>query len=226
VEDENGDLLADSYNIFNRWKNCFSQLLNVNNVSDVTQIEVHAAEPLVSGPGRLEVEIAIAKSKKYKSPDSVQIPAELLQAGSEILLSAFHKLVNSVWNKEELPYQWKESIIIPIHKKGDKTDCNNYCGISLLSTSYKILFNTLLSRLIPYINEIIGDQCGFRHNRSTTDQIFCIEISKKKWEYNGTVHQLFTDFKKAYDSVRREVLYNILTEFGVLMKLVRLIKMC
>jgi hypothetical protein len=46
------------------------------------------------------------------------------------------------------------------------------------------------------------------------------------WEYNETVHQLFIDFKKAYDSVRREVLYNILIEFGIPMKLVRLIKMC
>jgi hypothetical protein len=56
-----------------------------------------------------------------------------------MLLSAIHKLINSVWNKEELSNQWKESIIVPVHKKGDKTDCNNYRGISLLSTSYKIL---------------------------------------------------------------------------------------
>jgi hypothetical protein len=50
----------------------------------------------------------------------------------------------------------------------------------------------------------------------------------EKWEYNETVHQLFVDFKKAYDSVRREVLYNILIEFRVPMKLhvVGLIKMC
>jgi hypothetical protein len=46
------------------------------------------------------------------------------------------------------------------------------------------------------------------------------------WEYNGTVHQLFIDFKKAYDSVRREALYNILIEFGIPRKLVGLIKMC
>jgi hypothetical protein len=61
--------------------------------------------------------------------------------------------------------------------------------------------------------------------RSTTDQIFCIRrILKRKWEYNGTVHQLFIDFKKASDSVMRDVLYNILIEFGVSMKFVRLIK--
>jgi hypothetical protein len=126
-----------------------------------------------------------------------------------------------------LPDQWKESIIVPVHEKSDKTDCNNYRWISLLSTSYKILSNVLL-RLGPYIDEIIGDhQCGFLRNRSTTDQIFCIcRILEKKLEYNETVHQLFIDFKKAYDSVRREVLCKILIEFGVPMKLVRLIRMC
>jgi hypothetical protein len=55
-----------------------------------------------------------------------------------MLLSAIHKLINSIWNKEELPDQWKRSVIVPIHKKGDKTDCSNYRGISLLSTSYKM----------------------------------------------------------------------------------------
>jgi hypothetical protein len=99
-------------------------LLNVHNVSDVRQI-VHMAEPLVLGPSRLEVEITIAKLKKYKSPGNDQIQAE-----GEMLLSTIHKLINSIWNKEEMPDQWKESIIVPIHKKDDKTDCNNYHGIS------------------------------------------------------------------------------------------------
>jgi hypothetical protein len=123
-----------------------------------------------------------------------------------------------------LPDQWKESFIVPIHKKGDKADCNNYRGISLLSTSYKILSYIILSRLVPYKDEIIGDrQCGFRCNRSTTEQIFCIhQILAKKWEYNETVRQLFIDLKKAYDSVKREVLYNILIEFGV----PKCVKMC
>ena len=77
------------------------------------------------------------------------------------------------------------------------------------------------------MKEIIGDhQCGFRRNRSTIDHIFCIrQILDKKWEYNEEVHHLFIDFKKAYDSVRREVLYKILIDFGISRKLVRLIKM-
>jgi hypothetical protein len=128
----------------------------------------------------------------------------LIQAGGEMWLSAIHKVVNSPWNKEALPDQWKESIIIQVHKGGDKTDCNNYRGISLLSTSYKMLSNILLSRLNPCIDEIIGI---IRRNRSTTDQIFCIrQILERKWEYSETVYQLFIDFKEAYDSVRKKVL--------------------
>jgi hypothetical protein len=105
------------------------------------------AEPLVPGPSSLQVKIAIAKLKKYKSPGSDQIPAELIQAGGEII------------------------------------DCDNYCRILLLSTSYNILSNILLSRLRPYVDEIIEHhQCGFRRNRSTTGQIFCIRhILEKKW---------------------------------------------
>jgi hypothetical protein len=80
-----------------------------------------------------------------------------------MLLSAIHKLINSIWNKEELPDQCKEFIIVPIHKKSDESNRNNYRGISLLSTSYNMLSN-ILSRLSPCVDEIIGNhQCGFRH---------------------------------------------------------------
>jgi sorting nexin-29 len=100
--------------------------------------------------------------KRCKSPGIDQIPAELIQAVGNTLHSEIHKLTNCVWNKEELPEQWKESFIVPVYKKGDKMDCSNYSGISLLSTKYKIVSNILLSRLTPYVDEIIGDhRCGF-----------------------------------------------------------------
>jgi hypothetical protein len=71
----------------------------------------------VPEPSLVEVEIAIGKLKKYKFPGTDQIPAELNKAEGKILRSGIHRLIRSLWNKEELPQQWKESIIIPIRKK-------------------------------------------------------------------------------------------------------------
>jgi hypothetical protein len=135
MKGENCDLLADSHNIWNRWKNYFSQLLIVYRARDIRQIEIHTAEPLIPDPSHFKVEIAIAKLKRFKSPGSDKIPAELIQEGGEELRSKIHDLINSVCNMDKLPDQWKESIIVLVHKKGDKTDCSNYRGISLLATS-------------------------------------------------------------------------------------------
>jgi hypothetical protein len=74
----------------------------------------------VHDPSPSEVETAIVKLKKYKSPGSDQILAELIQAGEEI-----HKLINSISNTEDLHDQWKESITVPVLQKHDKTYCSN-----------------------------------------------------------------------------------------------------
>jgi hypothetical protein len=174
-------------------------------------IGIHTAELLVPDLCLFEAEIAIAKLKRYKSPGSDQIPAALIHAGGETLQSDIHKLINSRRNKEELPNQWKESIIVAIHKKGNKTHCSNYCEISLLSILYKILSKILLSGLIIYIHKIIGIiSVGFEVRDHLLIRSFTfVRYYRKKWEYNETVHQLFVDFKNSYDSVRKKVMYNI-----------------
>jgi len=189
VKNEKGDLIANSHSIVARWKNYFSQLFNVHGINDVGKAEIHTAEPLVSEPSVSDVELAIYKLKSHKSPGIDQIWAELIKAGGRKICLEIHKFITSIWKQEKLSEEWKESIIVPIHKKGDKTDCNNYRGISLLPTTYKILPNILLSRLIPYAKEIIGDhQCGFRRNRSTIDHIFCI---RQILEKNGNTMNQF-----------------------------------
>ena len=150
AKDERGDLVADSHSIVATWRNYFSQLFNRHGVKDVGQAEIHTSEPLVPEPSASEVELAVDKQKSHKSPGIGQIPAELIKAGGRKICLEIHKLITYIWKKEKLPEECKESIIVPIHKKGDKTDCNNYRGISLLPTTYKILSNILLSRLIPY----------------------------------------------------------------------------
>jgi hypothetical protein len=143
VKDEKGDLVADSHRILSRVRNNFFQLLNIHGVNDVRQIEVRKAETLVPEPSAFEVEMAIEKPKRHESPGTDQIPAELIKARGRIIRSEIHKFIISIWNKEELPEEGKESVIVPIYKKGDKTDCSNYQGISLLSTMYKILSNII-----------------------------------------------------------------------------------
>jgi hypothetical protein len=96
VKEEKCDLLADSHNILVSWKNYYPLLLNVLSVSDVRQAEIHTTELLVPDPSPFEIEIAIAKLKKYISLCSDQIPAELVQRGSETLLSQIYKLINSI----------------------------------------------------------------------------------------------------------------------------------
>jgi hypothetical protein len=98
-----------------------------------------------------------------------------------------------------------------------------------LPTTYKILVNILLSRLTPYAEEIIGDrQCGFRGNSSTIELRVHSAFLKYLRKNGNTMKQCigYLFFKEAYDSVRREVLCNIFIEFGITMKLARLINMC
>ena len=132
VKDEKSDLFADPHSIVVRWRNYFSQLFNVHGVKDVGQVEIHTAGPLVPEPGAFEFELAIGKLKSHKSPGFDEIPSELIKAGSGIICGEIHKLITSISKKEKLPEEWRVSITVPIHKKGDKTDCNNYRGISLL----------------------------------------------------------------------------------------------
>jgi len=130
--------------------------------NNVKQTEIHTTEPLVPEPSAFGVELAIEKINSHISLGTDKIQAELIKTGGRTIRGQIQKLIISVRNKEELPEEWKQSIIVPFYKKGDKTDCNNYRGMSRLPTTYKILSNILLSRFTPYAEEIIGDhQCGF-----------------------------------------------------------------
>jgi hypothetical protein len=103
----------------------------------------------------LEFEISTEKLKRYKSPGIDWIPAELIQGGGDTLRSESHKILISIWYKEELPLWWKESISV-IYKKGDKTGCSNY-GVTSLFTNYiQNLIQYSCQILTTYVEKIIG----------------------------------------------------------------------
>jgi hypothetical protein len=77
------------------------------------------------------------------------------------------KICQKTWEEEQMPEDWKKAVIIPIHKKSDKTECGNYRGISLLNSAYIVFSKVILNRISPYIEENLGEyQCGFRKGRS------------------------------------------------------------
>jgi hypothetical protein len=105
MKDENGDLFADSNSVLERWMNYFCQLLNVHEINDVRQTEIHTSEPLVPKPSSFEVKIAIEKLERCKSQGIGQIPAKLIQTRGNTLCSEMRKHINLTWNKEEFPEQ-------------------------------------------------------------------------------------------------------------------------
>jgi len=99
VKDEKVERFADLHRIMARWRNYFSQLLNVLEDKDVRQAEKHTLETLVPEPTAFELELAIGKLKNHKSPGTDQIPGELIKADGRTICCAIHKLTISIWNK-------------------------------------------------------------------------------------------------------------------------------
>jgi len=124
VKDDKGNLVTDFHNILARWRKHFFQLLNSHEVNNVRQTETLTVELLAPEPNAFEVEKITEKLRGHKSTYIYHIPAELIEAVGRTIRPEVHEIINCtyIWNKEEMPEEWKESIILPIYKNGDKTD--------------------------------------------------------------------------------------------------------
>jgi len=132
-----------------------------------------------------------------------------------------------IWEKEQLPNQWKEGIICPMYKKGDRSDCTNYRPITLLNITHKIFAIILNQRQVDIIETKLCDyQTGFRANRSTIDNIFMIrQIIEKCYEYNIDIHNIFIDYTHAFDSIKRNKILDPLIQYKIPPRLIRLVKL-
>ena len=219
-----GLTLTTEDEILNRWREFFSDLYSADlNCSE--NGTYHLAENYIEPITLEEVKKAILKLKNCKASGEDAVSAELLKYGGQRLVEEIHLLLLNVWSAEIIPLDWLSSIIIPVHKKGDRTKCENYRGISLLNTIYKVFTNILYERVNPYAEEILTDyQCGFRRNKSTTDQCFVLsQIFEKHQEFQISLHCLFIDFKQAFDSLHRSKIGHVLISQGIPSKYVRLI---
>ena len=224
-------MLTGKTEILDHWKRHFDSLLNRD--TEVAATALNALSPLPiqqnmdDTPGHEEIETAIKSLKTGKSAGPYGLAAEFYQRGGSVLVEEVTKVIHCIWDTEVIPNELKDADIIPIFKrKGDKADCTNWRGISLLSIAGKVLSRILLNRQIKLIAEDIlpESQCGIREGRSTTDMVFTLrQLQEKSREQQKPLYMVFIDLTKAFDSVNHEALWQVLGRLGCPSKFVNLI---
>ncbi|KAL3059301.1 hypothetical protein OYC64_011261 [Pagothenia borchgrevinki] len=213
-------LLKDKDARANRWKEHYKDLLNRDTIPEMEALDQLPQQPIVESMGEPpslgEVLDAIKNMKNNKAAGPDGIPTEVLKKGGPDLLKHIHALLLKIWEEEEIPAQLRDALIVSIFKKGDRADCGNYRGISLLSTIGKALARVLANRLTPLSESILPEsQSGFRPNRGTTDMIFTTrQLQEKCREQNQPLYMAFIDLTKAFDSVNCQALWLVLAKIG------------
>ncbi|XP_067839378.1 uncharacterized protein [Heptranchias perlo] len=170
---------------------------------------------------------SIRQLKNNKAPGADGIPAEVLKYGGEALLTRIHNFITLVWEEKSMSGDLRDTVIVTIFKKGDRSDCRNYREISRLSATGKVIVGILLNRLLPVAEEFLPEsQCSFRPSRGTMDMIFSArQVQEKCREQHQPLYMAFFDLAKAFDSVNREGLWSILLKFGCPLKFVTILRL-
>lgn len=173
-----------------------------------------------------EVQVAIGKLRKNKAVGLDRISAEVLQALDDRGLKALHLLCQKIWTTGLWPEDWSTSVLLPLHKKGPVTDCDNYRLIALISHTSKIMLYILQARLQAFLlHQIAPEQAGFVKGRGTREQILnARQLIEKAREYYVPMYLCFVDYEKAFDNVRWPKLWTSLKELGVPPHLTTLVK--
>ena len=232
VKSEDGDtLFTEKDDINRRWTEHFSKLLNLPSTVDESVLDslprYSTNQNLLKPPTLEEVEIAIAKTGNRKAPGEDGIPAEIFKHGGDAIIKKLHQIFLQVWACEKVPTDWRDAIFVTIFKKkGDSTVCGNYRGISLLSVAGKIFAKLLLNRINDTVEKILPEaQCGFRKSRSTADMIFAArQIQEKCLEKDKDLYMVFIDLTKAYDTVSRDLLWQLLKRYGIPDKIINILE--
>lgn len=167
-----------------------------------------------------EVENEIRKLKKGKAQREDGIINEFLKILKQDERMDIWFFLNRIWRSSKIPQRWRLSEIVPIYKKGSRTDTKNYRGVSLLSTFYKTYVGIIARRLKLWVekNKVLSEaQAGFRENRGVRDQVFILRtiIDEKIKRSKGNVFIMFVDFAGAFDKIDRTLLCSKLRKIGV-----------
>ena len=139
--------------------------------------------------------------------------------GIDILDKPLEILFNYILDKQCFPKSWSKGVIIPVYKKGDNTDVNNYRGITLISCFAKLFTTVINERLKKWsvVNDIITDvQFGFKANYSTVDAIFLLNsFIEKQLRNRSKLYCCFIDLQKCFDSIYRNGLWVKLIKMGI-----------
>ncbi|XP_063588714.1 uncharacterized protein LOC134765849 [Penaeus indicus] len=215
-------LFTDKTSILNRWSEHFQALFSTDHVVQDSAVlcipQKLVIVELDELPSMEEVSKAIEQLKSGKAAGVDRIPPEIWKDGGPALHSKLHELLVCCWEQSKLPRDLCDAVIITLYKnKGEKSDCSNYRGITLLSIAGKILARVLLNRLVPTIakDHLPEIQCGFRTNRGTTDMVFVLrQLQEKCREQNKGLYMTFVDLTKAFDTVSRKGLWMIMEHLG------------
>ena len=155
--------------------------------------------------------------KPGKSPGVDNIPSKLLRNGGEETIKALTALCQKIWEQKKWPTEWTQSLAIPLPKKGNLRQCQNYRTISLISHPSKVMLHIILSSLKAKAEELLGEeQAGFRAGRSTVEQIFNSRVLiEKHLQHQRDLFHNFIDFKKAFDRVWHSGLWHVLRDFNI-----------
>ncbi len=168
-----GESIMDEEGILDRWREHFEGLLRGEACSIPEEQNEETGSEEDKGISVEEVQKAIQKLKVGKAAGVCGISGEMLQPGGEPAVRWMTELCRMVWRCGKAPAEWRKAIIVPLHKKGSKLDCQNYQGISLLSVPGKVYAKVLNERVKRIISgRIMELQGGFREGRSCIDQIF------------------------------------------------------
>ena len=168
-------------------------------------------------PTRREVEKAIKKLKNNKAPGLDAIVVELIKLAPTEVISSLHQLLLKIWEDEVVPEDSCRGLICTIFKKGDRSICSNYRGVSLLSVPGKIFGHIILDRMREGVKKKLREnQGGFRSGRGCADKIFCLRMLIEKCvEFQLPALAIFVDFKAAFDSIHRPSTCHILSVYGI-----------